>query len=58
MPQQKKKGKRSSKIQVVTSHRTVRIPADQRALGRYGYRCVWSPTTGYRAVPMGSNAPR
>ena len=55
MPQQKKKGKRSSKIQVVTSRPRVRIPADQKALGRYGYRCVWTPT-GYRAVPMGSNA--
>ena len=30
----------------------VRIPADQRALGRWGYRCIWTPT-GYKAVPMG-----
>jgi len=58
MPQQKKKGKRSSKIHTVTSRPSVRIPADQKALGRYGYRCVWSPTSGYRAVPMGSNARR
>ena len=55
MPQQKKKGKRSSKLQTVTSQRHIRIPADQKALGRYGYRCVWTPT-GYKAVPMGSNA--
>ncbi len=56
MPQQRKKGKRSSKIHVVTSRPAVRIPADQRALGRYGYRCLWSPTIGYKAVPMGSDA--
>ena len=56
MPQQKKKGKRSSKIHVVPSRpRRVRIPADQKALGRYGYRCIWT-STGYKAVPMGSNA--
>ena len=55
MPQQKKKGKRSSKIHVVPHKPRVRIPADQRALGRYGYRCIWTPT-GYKAVPMGSNA--
>ena len=58
MPQKKANGKRSSKIHVVPHRHPIRIPADQRALGRYGYRCVWSPTTGYRAVPMGSNAPR
>ena len=56
MPQKKANGKRSSKIHVVPSRpRRVRIPADQKALGRYGYRCVWSPS-GYKAVPMGSNA--
>jgi len=54
MPQQKKKGKRSSKMHAVPSRHRVRIPADQKALGRYGYRCIWSPT-GYKAVPMGSN---
>ena len=55
MPQKKSNGKRSSKIHTVTSRHPVRIPADQRALGRYGYRCIWSPTD-YKAVPMGSNA--
>jgi len=55
MPQQKKKGKRNSKIHVVTSRPAVRIPADQKALGRYGYRCIWT-ASGYKAVPMGSNA--
>jgi len=55
MPQQKKKGKRSSRIHSVPARRRVRIPADQKALGRYGYRCVWSPT-GYKPVPMGSDA--
>ena len=55
MPQQKKKGKRSCKLHVVPHKPRVRIPADQKALGRYGYRCIWTPT-GYKAVPMGSNA--
>ncbi len=54
MPQKKSKGKRSSKIHTVTTRHPARIPADQRALGRYGYRCIWSPTSGsYKAVPMG-----
>ena len=55
MAQKKTSGKRSSKIHNVTSRHPVRIPADQRALGRYGYRCIWSPT-GYKAVPMNSDA--
>ncbi len=55
MPQKKSNGKRSSKTHNVTSRRTIRIPADQRALGRWGYRCIWTPY-GYKAVPMGSNA--
>ncbi len=56
MARKKSKGKRSSKIHTVQSRRSVRIPADQRALGRWGYKCVWTPT-GYKAVPMGSDVP-
>jgi len=57
MPQQKNKGKRSSKIHVVPHRHPIRIPADQRALGRFGYRCIWTPS-GYKAIPMGSHARR
>ena len=52
MAQKKTKGKRSSKIHNVTSRPTVRIPADQRALGHWGYRCIWRGSD-YVAVPMG-----
>jgi len=55
MAQKKSNGKRSSKTHSVPPRRRVRIPADQKALGRYGYRCVWS-LSGYKAVPMGSDA--
>ena len=55
MPQKKSNGKRSSKSHAAPSNRRVRIPADQRALGRWGYRCIWTPA-GYKAVPTGSNA--
>ena len=55
MPQKKSNGKRSSKSHAAPPNRRGSIPADQKALGRYGYRCIWSPT-GYKAVPMGSDA--
>ena len=55
MPQKKSNGKRSSKSHAALPNCRVRIPADQKALGRFGYRCVWSPS-GYKAVPMGSDA--
>jgi len=55
MPQKKSKGKRSSKIHSVQHRPRVRIPADQRALGRHGYRCIWT-SAGYKAVPMASDA--
>ena len=52
MAQKKGKGKRSSKIHSTPPRPTVRIPADQRALGRYGYKSIWTGKD-YIAVPMG-----
>ena len=52
MAQKKGKGKRSSKIYNTPPRPTVRIPADQKALGRWGYKSVWTGTD-YKAVPMG-----
>ena len=50
MAQKKTSGKRSSKIHNVAGRPTVRIPADQRVLGRWGYRCIWRGSD-YVAVP-------
>ena len=52
---QQKNGKRSSKVTEVQPRQKIRIPADQRALGRWGRRCIWTGTD-YIAVPMGSGA--
>ena len=50
MPQKKSNGKRSSKFHTASARPTVRIPADQRALGRWGYKCIWRGSD-YITVP-------
>jgi hypothetical protein len=50
---QQKNGKRSSKVTETKPRQTVRIPADQRALGRWGRKCIWTGSD-YVVAPLGS----
>lgn len=50
---QQKNGKRSSKVTDVKPRAAIRIPADQRALGRWGRKCIWTGTD-YVSAPLGS----
>jgi hypothetical protein len=49
----KTNGKRSSKTSEAPPRPKIRIPADQRALGRWGRKCLWTGSD-YVAIPMGS----
>lgn len=49
----KTSGKRSSKTSEAPPRPKIRIPADQKALKRWGRKCLWNGVD-YVAIPMGS----